>query len=258
MVRNFVTDKDTKPRLAVASSELPPIVRHTVAFCGRANKTIDDDFKLDFLPPLSDLKSMITRLNKLKEEHEFDYIAVVNNRYLDIVELRNLLVLHDIKNTKYQVEEENEWFRKISNFIRQPNGTSAIDLTLPSIFNSMLHDTNEEHFWPSLQLKTCEIKCLASNRWLSDLILYHIIELINESSPDTFVFYFITDKDTKPRLAVASSELPPIVRHTVAFCGRANKTIDDDFKLDFLPPLSDLKSMITRLNKLKEGTLSLI
>ena len=79
------------------------------------------------------------------------------------------------------MEEENEWFCKISKFIRQLNGTPAIDLTLPSTCNSKLHDTNEEHFWPSLQLQTCEIKCLASICWLSDLILYHIIELIDES-----------------------------------------------------------------------------
>ena len=76
----------------------------------------------------------------------------------------------------------------------------------------MLHDTNKEHFWPSLQLKTCESKCLASNRWLSDLILYRIIELINESSPDTFVFYynFVSDiRHIVQRLHVKHGNVKP-------------------------------------------------
>ena len=38
MVRNFVTDKDTEPRLAVSSPDLPPSVRHTVEFCGNKIK----------------------------------------------------------------------------------------------------------------------------------------------------------------------------------------------------------------------------
>ena len=108
---------------------------------------------------------------------------------MGVVELKNLLVVH-ITNTKCKVAEENEWFNTISNCIRQPNDTPAIDLALSSTFTSMLHDTNEDYFWPSLQLRTSEIKSLASNHWLSDLIVYRIIELINESSPDIFAFYY--------------------------------------------------------------------
>ena len=190
MVRSLLINKDTKTRGTIASSVFPPVVKYNVTFRGRSNEIIEDACTLDFWPPLNQLQSMITQLNKLKDKHECDYIVVINNKCLDVVELRNLLVLYDIKNTKYQVEEENEWFCKISNAMNQPNGTPVVESTLPSIFNSMLHDTNEDHFWTHLQLKTCEIKRLASNRWLSDLIVYRIIELINESSPDTFAFYY--------------------------------------------------------------------
>ena len=79
-----------------------------VTFCSKSNEIIEDACTLDFWPPLNQLQSIIAQLNKLKDKHEYDYIFVINNKCLDVVELRNLLVLHDIQNTKFQVEEENE------------------------------------------------------------------------------------------------------------------------------------------------------
>ena len=52
----------------------------------------------------------------------------------------------------------------------------------------MLQDTSEGHVWPNIQLKTCKIKRLAVNRWLSDLIVYGIGELLSDSDQDVFVF----------------------------------------------------------------------
>ena len=128
---------------------------------------------------------------------------------MDVIELKNLLVVHDSKNTKYEVEEENEWFHTISNCIRQANDTPAIDLALSSTCNSMLNDTNEDHFWPRLQLQPSEIECLASNHWLSDLLVYRTIELINESSPDIFAFYynFVGDFRTIVQKLMSSIEI---------------------------------------------------
>ena len=61
----------------------------------------------------------------------------------------------------------------------------------------MLHETSEGHYWSALQLKTCEIQRLAVNRWLSDLIVYCIAELLNESNPDIYVFYYNFNSDIK-------------------------------------------------------------
>ena len=190
MVRNLVANKDSSSHGVMASSRLPPSARYNVVYCSKGNLMIDDAFSLQFLPPISQLEETITQLEKLKEEHKCEYVAMLNNKYLDVIELRNLFLVHEIKNIKYQVEEENKWCRTVSTCILQPNGTPAPDLALLSTFTSMPHDTNEGFFWPNLQLKTCEVKSLASNRWLSDLIIYRIAELINKSNPDTYAFYY--------------------------------------------------------------------
>ena len=75
-------------------------------------------------------------------------------------------------------------------YVAQPQGTPLLDQALVATFKSILQDKGEDHFWPNLQLKTCNIKRLAANRWVSDLVIYHITELLNESHPDIFVFYY--------------------------------------------------------------------
>ena len=74
-------------------------------------------------------------------------------------------------------------------------GTPVVDSTLAATFYSMLQDTSEGHVWPNIQLKPCTIKQLAVNRWLSDLIVYGIGELLSDSDLDIFVFShnFVTD-----------------------------------------------------------------
>ena len=69
-----------------------------------------------------------------------------------------------------------------------------------------------DFFWPNLQLKTCEVKCLASNCWLSDLIMYRIAQLINKSNPDTYAFNYTFVSDIRhviQRIHVKHTDVMP-------------------------------------------------
>ena len=105
---------------------------------------------------------MISQLEKLRKGNGHEYVVTLNNTYLDVEELRKLVVLHDMTANKYQAEQENEWFCKLSDHIHQPNGTPSLDSSILSTFKSMLHDTSEGHYWLALQLKTYKIQCLAA------------------------------------------------------------------------------------------------
>ena len=133
---------------------------------------------------------MILHLEKLEKEHDRHFFASLNNQHFDLAALKKLLLLHEMKDIKHEVQKEKIWFGKLAISVRQPHGTPDLDPALVSTFCNMLQDRSEGYFWPSIQLKTCEIKRLAVDRWVSDLILYRIIELLNDSNPDIFVFYY--------------------------------------------------------------------
>ena len=164
-------------------STYPQVAKYGEVYCGKGDLVVDDAGSLDFLPPLEQLTVMIAQLEKLRKDNGREHIVLLNTKYLDTAQLRNLVVLHDMKAIKYQVDKENEWFCKLNDYIYQPAGTTGLDSALPSTFKSMLFDTSGDYFWSDLQLKTREIKWLASNRWLSDLIIYQIIDLLTESNP---------------------------------------------------------------------------
>ena len=90
MVRNLVANKDSSSRGVMASSRLPPSARYNVVYCSKGNLMIDDASSLQFLPRISQLEETITQLEKLKEEYKREYVAMLNNKYLDVIELRNL------------------------------------------------------------------------------------------------------------------------------------------------------------------------
>ena len=104
---------------------------------------------------------MISQLEQCKNVHDHEFIVESNGSYLDIVELRNLHLLHKKKDIKYEVAQEIEWFRKISDGIKQSTSTPIVDSTLAVTFCSMLQDTSEGHLWQNIQLTPCEIKRLA-------------------------------------------------------------------------------------------------
>ena len=187
----------SNPRGLIWSSSYPQVVTFSEVYCLKVDVTIDDAHSLDFLPPVEQLTVMICQLEKLKKDNGHEYGVTLNNKYVDVGKRRKVVVLHDVKVIKYQVEQENEWFCKLSDTIHQPKGTPGLDSRIPSTCNSMLHETSEGHYWSALQLKTCEIQRLAVNRWLSDLIVYCIAELLNESNPDIYVFYYTFNSDIK-------------------------------------------------------------
>ena len=182
-------------RHVLAGMSCSPVVRFTEKYVENRHNTISDGRTLDFIPPLEQVNRMISRLEQFKNVRGREFIVEINGSYLDVVELRKLRLLHEKKDIKYEVTQEIEWFRKISDGLNQPTGSPVVDSTLAATFCSMLQDTSEGHFWPNMQLKTCEIKRLAVNHWLSDLVVYRIGELLSDSDPDVFVFYytFVTD-----------------------------------------------------------------
>ena len=103
---------------------------------------------------------MISQLEQCKNVHDHEFIVESNGSYLDIVELRNLHLLHKKKDIRYEVAQEIEWFRKMSDGSKQPTGTPVVDSTLAVTFCSMLQDTSGGHFCQNIQLTTCEIKRL--------------------------------------------------------------------------------------------------
>ena len=56
---------------------------------------------------------MIAQLEKLRKDNGLENAVLLNKIYLDTSQLRNLVVLHDMKGIKYQVDKENEWFCKL-------------------------------------------------------------------------------------------------------------------------------------------------
>ena len=189
--------EDSNHHGLIWSSSYPQVVTFSEVYCLKVDVTIDDAHSLDFLPPVEQLTVMIYQLEKLKKDNGHEYGVTLNNKYVDVGKRRKVVVLHDVKVIKYQVEQENEWFYKLSDTIHQPKGTPGLDSRIPSTGNSMLQETSEGHYWSALQLKTCEIQRLAVNRWLSDLIVYCIAELLNESNPDIYVFYYTFNSDIK-------------------------------------------------------------
>ena len=149
--------EDSNPPGLIWSSSYPQVVKFSEVYCLKVDITIDDARSLDFLPPVEQLTVMISQLETLRKDNGHEYVVTLNNKYLDVGELRKLVMLHDMKVSKYQVEQENEWFCKLSDHIHQPKGTPGLDSSIPSTFNSMLHDTSEGHYWSALQLQTCEI-----------------------------------------------------------------------------------------------------
>ena len=155
---------------------------------------------------------MISQLDQLRKDDGHEYVVMLDHKYFDIGELIKLVMVHDMTVIKYQIEQENEWFCKRSDQIHQPKGTPRLDSSIPSTLNSMLHDTSKDHYWSALQLKTCEIQCLAVNHWLSDLIIYRIAELLPESNSDIYVFYYNFNSDIKDgikRIHVKNSNVKP-------------------------------------------------
>ena len=100
--------EDSNPRGLILSSSYPQVVKFSDVYCIKVDVAVDDARSLDFLPPVEQLKVMICQLEKLKKDNGHEYVVTLNNKYLDVGELRKLVVLHDMKVIKYQVEQENE------------------------------------------------------------------------------------------------------------------------------------------------------
>ena len=101
--------------------------------------------------------------------------------------------------------------------------TPGLDSSIPSTFNSILHDTSEGHYWSALQLKTCDIQHLAVNHWLSDLIVYRIAELLNESNPDIYVFYYNFNSDIKDGIKRIRKKHPKVQPDKIIFAINVGK-----------------------------------
>ena len=129
-------------------------------------------------------------MQALENEYGHEFRVLLNNVCVDLDAVRSLLLLHEIMNIKCEVQQENDWFLKITSSLAQPLGTPSIDPALIPTFCSMLQDSSENFLSPNIQLKTCEIKQLAAGRWVSDMIVHCIASLLNDSNPDIFAFYY--------------------------------------------------------------------
>ena len=93
--------EDSNPCGLIWSSSYPQVVTFSEVYCLNVDVAIDDAHSLDFLPPVELLKGMICQREKLKKDNGHEYVVTLNNIYLDVGELRKLVVLHDMTVIKY-------------------------------------------------------------------------------------------------------------------------------------------------------------
>ena len=165
--------KATVSRKDIAASQYPPVKENFEIYVEKTDTFCSDVSNLYFLPPLHQIGKIVGYLVKLQKDRNCEYCVVINNIYLDLPAIRNLRLLHEMKEIQSEVQKENEWLEKINLSITQPCGTPVLSVDIASTFKSMLQTKSEGYFWPNMKLKTCEIKRLAVNRWVSDLISHY-------------------------------------------------------------------------------------
>ena len=116
----------------LAGMSCSPFVQFTERYVENHHNTIRDGRTLDFILPLEQANQLISRLEHLQNNHGNEFIVEINGLYLDIVELRNLCLLHEKKDNKYKGTQESKWLRKSSNGHKQSTGTPVVDSTLAS------------------------------------------------------------------------------------------------------------------------------
>ena len=163
---------------------------HKETYFEKSGCRINSVKDLTFLPPVAQLEEIVTNLDKLRVSRGCEFCVRLYNVNLDTVALKEVRLLHDLKAIKMEVDKEREWCCKVRSGVTQPQGTPVLETSVATTFCSMLLTKSETYFWPNIQLKTCEIKRLAVSRWVSDLIIYRIIELLNDAHPEVYVFYY--------------------------------------------------------------------
>ena len=97
---------------------------------------------------------MISHLERLEQKHGRQFSVSLSNCCFDLVALKKLLLLHEMKDITHEVRQESKWFRTLANSVTQPHGTPEVNPALVSTFCSMLQDKSDDYFWPNIQLKT--------------------------------------------------------------------------------------------------------
>ena len=86
--------------------------------------------KLSFLPPLHQIQRIILKVQALENEYGHEFCILLNNVCVDLGAVRSLLLLHEIMNIECEVQQENDWFLKITSSLAQPLGTFLIQSAL--------------------------------------------------------------------------------------------------------------------------------
>ena len=147
------------------------------------------------IPPEGQIADIIVELERREGEGGIPYYVKLGDKYYSKDDLHRCQNFYLMKNVRYKIAEEENWYHKVLGGVEQPAGTPLVDFSVIHHLISMIHERPGEHQWPNAQLKVDDLKRLVGSRWINDAIMGRIADLLNIKCKDTYAVYLNFEPD---------------------------------------------------------------